>query len=436
MAWGVVGLPWLGAAEATTLAKNAERLAVSLPEGCIVIGETVAGGRTVYSLIGKVEDRDVAPEKRIFEIGSLSKVFTGVLLAQAVAEKRVTLDSTLAEVLKGEVEFNDAKVAGITLRQLAAHTSGLPRIPNNMKADESPDDPYVAYGWTELCKYLSEARLERPPPCDYAYSNLGVGLLGDVLARLYGKSWEELVKERITGPLGMKDTAVNLSDEQKSRVMVPYAGARKTKPWTFKTLAGAGALRSTAADLMIFLEAIAHPEKTTMGEALELIKVPQFSGRTGLCLQRLELKNEIGYWHTGGTGGFKSWMSTKPKSGRHVVILINNRALSADDVVTGKLPVAAEPPDASLVKYLGVFDTGIVAEGTAIHYTMEARGKVMWMQITGQDAIPLTVHPTGADRFEFKPVNAEIQFKLRDGEAETVTLFQAGQEIVAKRVKK
>ena len=422
-------------ADGTELSQHAETLAKHLPAGGIVVGETVAGGEPIFSAAGKLGVVGVAPERLIFEIGSLSKVFTGLLLAQAVIEKKVTLDTTLATMLGDLVKLADANVGAITLEQLATHTSGLPRLPTNLAAEAHLDDPYRDYDRRALDDYLRSARLDHAPPFSYAYSNLGAGLLGDILSRLYGKEWEQLVTERIAGPLGMIDTVVHLTSEQKRRLLAPHRGQEEVSRWHFKALAGAGALHSTAADLMLLLAAMDHPEKSPMREALELLMSARGSGRTGLFIQRLELKSETGFWHTGGTGGFNSWMSTKPKSRRRVVILINNEALKTEDVVSGKVPDSLLPADPALARYVGVFDTGVVAAGKTIHYTFEARGKSLRMQITGQPWIELSKISEKPGCFATESVKAEIHFTGGDDSAESVTLFQAGLEIHAKRIK-
>jgi CubicO group peptidase (beta-lactamase class C family) len=254
------------ASEATTasqLAGNAQKAAANLPRGCIVVAEQTSGGTPEFSVAGRQEPAGVPPERVIFEIGSLSKIFTGILLAQAVIEKRVTLDTTLRDLMGKGRFFADANVAAITLRQLATHTSGLPRIPEDALEGGNPADPYAHYDRGRLDRYLGQAKLAHAAPFPSSYSNLGVGLLGDLLARLYGRTWEELVRERIARPLGLADTCVTLSSEQMTRLAPPYAGDRPMKPWHFLSLAGAGALHSTAADLVRFGEALRKPGSTS-----------------------------------------------------------------------------------------------------------------------------------------------------------------------------
>lgn len=432
----VIGTFSLKAAEPTTLGQNAIAAAKALPQGGIVIGETLASG-TVFSVAGKLEPAGVPPEKLIFEIGSVSKVFTGLLLAQAVLEKKVSLDTPVRDLVDKGFRFADPKVGTITLRQLATHTSGLPRLPDNIAAEADPLDPYARYDRSMLAACLRDVKLEGDGPFPEVYSNLGAGLLGELLARLYGKSWEELVVERIAKPLGMEDTVVTLSEEQMKRFVPAYAGSTTVKSWTMTAMAGAGALRSTAVDMMKFGKALAKPENTALREAIELLKSPQSDGSIGLFLQILKLKNgKLGHWMGGGTGGFRSWLSLRSHDSRIVVILSNNSECSPEDLISGKppTPVATGPADPTLADFVGVYDTGEEAAGTAIHYQFEARAAELWMQITGQPAVPLSRHATKKDRFAFAPVNAEIQFTRDGGKVVSTTLFQAGMEILAKKL--
>jgi D-alanyl-D-alanine-carboxypeptidase/D-alanyl-D-alanine-endopeptidase len=427
------------AAAASQLATNAQKAAADLPRGCIVVAEQTSGGTPGFSVAGRQEPAGIPPERVIFEIGSISKIFTGILLAQAVIEKRVALDTTLRGLMGKERSFADANVAAITLKQLATHTSGLPRIPGNLLEGGAIADPYAHYDRARLDQYLGRAKLAHAAPFPSSYSNLGVGLLGDLLARLYGKTWEELVRERITKPLGMVDTCVALSAEQMRRLAPPYSGDRSEKPWHFLSLAGAGALHSTAADMVKFGEALRKPGSTSLQAAIEMIEQPQEGDSIGLCLQIQKLDGQTAFWFSGGTGGYRSWISANPSAEYVLVMLINNAALSPESVLTGVAShdtqkISTAPSDPALAAYVGDYDTGVKAGGTNIHYVFEARGSDLWMQITGQPFIPLSRHPATKDRFEYQPVKAEIQFARKNGEIVGATLFQQGMEIRATKL--
>jgi serine-type D-Ala-D-Ala carboxypeptidase/endopeptidase len=128
------------AGEPTMLGRSATLSAEQLSAGGIVISETLASG-IVTSTAGKLEPGEVPTEMRIFEIGSISKVFTGLLLAQAVVERKLTLETPIKDLLQPGFKFADPRVGAITVKELATHTSGLPRLPDNMEDSTNPLDP-------------------------------------------------------------------------------------------------------------------------------------------------------------------------------------------------------------------------------------------------------------------------------------------------------
>ncbi|RYF42496.1 MAG: serine hydrolase, partial [Comamonadaceae bacterium] len=138
----------------------------------------------------------------LYEIGSISKVFTGLLLAQSVEAGELSLDDTLGSLLQGEAQIASPHTAAITLRQLVTHTSCLPRLPADFGQGRDPANPYRDYGRARLWLAVSALHLPAAPPCEAAYSNFGFAVVGEILARRAGKPWAQLVRERITAPLG------------------------------------------------------------------------------------------------------------------------------------------------------------------------------------------------------------------------------------------
>jgi hypothetical protein len=162
---------------------------------------------------------------------------------------------------------------------------------------------------------------------------------------------------------------------------------------------------------------------------IEMIEQPRADGDSGLCLQIMKLGTDSVYWFAGGTGGYRSWISASPADSRLMVILINNSALEAESVINPTEP-SKEPADPSLAEFAGDYETSV----QGIHYHFEVRGSHLWLQITGQPSIELSRHPATKDRFEFKPVKAEIQFARRGGKIVSTTLFQEGIEVKAKKL--
>lgn len=423
---------------ARSLAEAAVRKAKDLEAGCIVTGERI-GGEVRFAMAGKVPDaKGTPPERIVFEIGSITKVFTGLLLAQAVVEKKVTLETTVGSLLDPRLKFADPRIAAITLKQLSTHTSGLPRLAANAAEGMVEDDPYANYDEKLLLAYLTNAQLEGEAPYGCSYSNLGVGLLGQLLAKVYQKPWEEAVKEKVCLPLGLNDTAVEPANLPRA---VPYAGAKVVKPWHLDAMAGAGALRSTAADLMKFGEALLHPDDTPLKQAFAIALHPQadapsMGGRIGLGIFIGTFEGETVLNHDGGTGGFCSGLQVIPGKSIVRVALINNNAMSGSAVIAAvsetKKParVAQQEiilPVEELPQYAGVYELDRDAR-----FTVLVHDDGLWVNLTGQPF--LRAFAKKSDRFFYKAVQAEIAFNRKEGAIQSLTLFQNGRELTAKRV--
>jgi D-alanyl-D-alanine-carboxypeptidase/D-alanyl-D-alanine-endopeptidase len=216
----------------------------------------------------------------------------------------------------------------ITLRDLGMHTSGLPRLPGNM-APRDPGNPYADYTVEMLYRFLSGYRLTRDPGAQYEYSNLGGGLLGLALARRAGTDYETLVRRRISDPLGMNSTRITLPAEMQARLIAGHNQALKPVPnWDLPALAGAGALRSTANDMLRFLAACLGYTKSPLAPAMAAMrKERRATGVAGLEIALgwhiLKRDDRELVWHNGGTGGYRSFVGLDEKARLGVVVLSN-----------------------------------------------------------------------------------------------------------------
>jgi D-alanyl-D-alanine-carboxypeptidase/D-alanyl-D-alanine-endopeptidase len=259
-----------------------------------------------------------------------------------------------------------------------------------------------------------------------------------MLSLVHGSPWDSLVTKMVTEPLGMKDTMMVPQEDMRKRLAPPYSDKTPGNEWNFKALAGAGALRSTAADLMIFGQAMIEPDKTPIADAIRnMMKVhapfPIAGGDIGLGVIIGKLDGESDYIHSGGTGGYRSVLQVIPAKKSVRVVLINNDILPAEVVLLGvrenKKPDSAEAvtlTEAQLDTY-----TGIYAMGPTERFTILRRGSVLHVRLTGQPFFP--VKPVANDRFRFDVVDADLQFVKEDGVVKSVTLFQNGREIPAAR---
>ncbi len=246
-----------------------DRIDVQKQSVGIVVGVIGPDGRRVIAY-GHLEKGDPRPLNgdTIFEIGSATKVFTSLLLAYMVQRSEVGLDDPVAKYLPPGVKMPERNGRSITLIDLATHTSGLPRLPTNLMPKD-PANPYADYSVEQLYQFLSTYQLTRDIGSQYEYSNLGGGLLGHVLARRARMDYEALVRSRICDPLGMNSTRITLTPEMKARLAAGHnAALQSVENWDSPTLPGAGALRSTANDLLTFLAANLGYTKSPLAPAM------------------------------------------------------------------------------------------------------------------------------------------------------------------------
>jgi CubicO group peptidase (beta-lactamase class C family) len=301
-------------------------------KGVAVIGVVQHGTRRIL-VYGS------AQENSIFEIGSITKTFTGLIAAQMAVQQKVRLDESVRALLpSGAVPKPDG--AEITLLDLATQHSGLPRLPDNLKPANGLD-PYADYRAANLYEFLSRHGLTRPADAGFEYSNLGFGLLGFALANRAGLSYGALLAKEIAGPLGMTDTSVTLSPEQAKRLVREHDPQRRDGPaWSFDALAGAGAIRSTAPDMLTYLEAHLHPDRIrssspTLARAIEMSHELRAEALPSLkiALAWLYDTRTGSYWHDGATGGYSSFAFFNPKSDCAGVVLY-------DEAIDPKRPFA------------------------------------------------------------------------------------------------
>jgi CubicO group peptidase (beta-lactamase class C family) len=392
-------------------------------------GETVRGN-------GKLPDGNT-----IFEIGSVTKVFTSLLLAELVVDKQVTLDTSVAKLLPLNTKIPTGKRA-MTLLDLATHTSGLPPIPDNL-APADRDNPYADYSVKELFAFLAGAQLTHEPGAAYEYSNLGVGLLGQALAHRGGTDWATLVATRITRPLGMTATMVTLTEDARARFAQGYDGdGEPVKPWDLPTLAGAGALRSTALDLATFVKAelaASRDSKTPLAKAMALTQRPYrnlaadpAAGQMGLAWL---IKPGDLISHEGQTGGFHSYVALRRARQVGVVVLASGGTEIVDELgaaamaaVSGEVvPTSLNLPgpdkvvdEKTLASYVGEY---VLTPTFAI--TISRVGPKLFGTGTGQPRFRLHAH--SQRDFAVRVVAASLTFELAaDGKVTGLVLHQGG----------
>ena len=303
------------------------------PHAAVVVGLLSPAGREVYGYCKfTIGDQSHTPDgKTVSEIGSITKVFTGTTLATLVLEEKAALDDPVAKHLPQPLQPPSYEDQQITLEHLATHRSSLGRLPPLMGlflvGSNALDNPYAKYTTEDLGRTMAIVKLDRPIGSKFEYSNFGAALLGQALVHTSGaESFEQLVVDRICTPLGMSDTRATLNDEQQSRFARGFNAAGKpTSTWEFDALAAAGALRSTADDMLTFAAANLGQIETPLYPAMQLAhqeraKVTPNDIRIGLCWMR---HGGRALYHNGGTGGYRSFLGIAPQAKAGVVVLAN-----------------------------------------------------------------------------------------------------------------
>jgi CubicO group peptidase (beta-lactamase class C family) len=274
--------------------------------------------------VRRVMTYGTAKPDSLFEIGSITKTFTGLLMAQMAVEGKLDLRDAARDLLPPRSVVRPSGF-DVTLLDLATHHSGLPSMPDNAgPADQR--ESFTDYHASDLYDFIKQHGLEKPANAGFLYSNLGFAVLGAALANRAGLSYPKLLRRDITEPLGMKDTVIALSPEQRSRFMQGYGyHGRPTAAWDLDAFASAGGIRSSAGDMLTYLEAELHPERTPLSAALvESQRFREYvTGDVRIALAWVYDPGSGVYAHDGATGGFTSYACFDRQRDFAAVVLLN-----------------------------------------------------------------------------------------------------------------
>ena len=375
----------------------------------------------------------------VFEIGSITKVFTTSLLQDMVDRGEVRLGDAVSQYLPKSVKVPVRADREITLLDLATQSSGLPRMPSNFTPRDSMN-PYADFSVQQMYTFLSGYQLTRDPGAEYEYSNLGMGLLGHALSLKGRASYEELLRRRILTPLGLRETAITLTPAMRAKLAPGHNAEGRVVPnWDLPTLAGAGALRSTVSDMLTFVAANLDSAATPLSPALRrthgerhATNNPSLKIGLGWHILTRPLGNIV--WHNGGTGGYRSFTGFDPVRRLGVVVLSNVDA-GVDDIgfhlLDETFPLRPIPRrrmeiavDSSvLMRYVGEYE---LAPTFRVVVTREAAR--LFVQATGQPRFP--VFAESDSTFFLRVVDAQITFSQG-----VMTLHQNGQNIPGRRIR-
>lgn len=319
------------------------------PVAGIVLGLLEADGSTRVVSHGTAGDgaRPLGPNS-VFEIGSITKTFTGALLADAVQRGLMSLDDPVQMYLPDSVRVPQRGGRSITLQHLAMHHSGLPRLASNHEPAQ-PSDPYADYTLATMYSFLATHELRRDPGAAYEYSNLGFQLLGHAIARASGSSLTDLVRSRILDPVGMSATGYDLEGDFTEWMARGHRALAPTPPHTGgEARRGAGGLRSNVIDMLMYLRANVGPPRNGLERAMREAQAPRSDfGARGSTVGLAWVATTVGerriVQHGGGTGGFTSRIAFDPDHNVGYVLLTNSRLFS--DPTTNELLLLGPPLD-------------------------------------------------------------------------------------------
>ena len=391
-------------------------------------------------------DAEGIDEHTVFEIGSVTKLFTNVLLAEQVLAGKIDLDAPIVNYLPAGIVLPERGGKQITTFDLVTHSSGLPSVPPGLGA-ANPANPYAGYGAAPLYQFLQSYQLPRDIGAEFEYSNIGLALVAQAVEQVTGKSYASLLEERIFTPLGMTETALTTTPELEQRLAHGHDAARNpASNWDLEVFAGAGALRSTVADVSKFIAAasgaVPSPLDPAFAIMLERTRPSDPSGgKVGLGWFTLTHPEGEIAWHNGMTGGYNAFAGYDRQSRKGVVVLSNMAStvgiedigfhLLAENLPLAPMPKlrqAAEIDPALLDRYVGKY---ALTPAFVLEVTREGDG--LFVQATGQEKLP--VFAENETTFFYKVVDAQLSFELgADGKAARVTLRQGGYNQAGQRI--
>ena len=428
--------------DAAVRALLAERIAQKRGVGFAVVLLDAKGTRIVTAGAARDGGPPVAADTE-FEIGSITKTFTALLLADAIARGEAHADDPVARLLPAAASGLARDGKSVTLAQLASHTSGLPPLPTNWNPANRAD-PYADYDGAHLLAFLASPVLGRAPPAEYQYSNLGVGTLGYALTYQSG-GYGSVLRERILAPLRMDDTTLDLSPTQEQRLAAGHdPDLKPAASWHLNALAGAGGLRSTALDMAKYLAAAADPATSPLAADFRLAQTPIAEGptpalRIGLAWHLTQRGATTHIWHNGRTGGYASMIALDPATHEGVVVL-SNASISVDDLALHLLDATnplAPPPKQHTVARVdpAVFDRIAGRYELAPNFVLAVRreGDRLFAQATGQGIAE--VFPEGEYEYFYTIVDAQLSFR-HDGAGNVtgVVLHQGGRDVDGRKL--
>jgi CubicO group peptidase (beta-lactamase class C family) len=431
----------------------------------LVVGVIDERGPRVFGFGRKAKDTSESPDgDTVFEIGSVTKVFTSTLLADMVERGLLSVDDPINKFLPDDIGPLKRGDREMRLIDLATHTSGLPRMPGNWSPKDM-HEPYLDYTTENLFDFLREQakpsvlrsvgkslgslfRAKDEPK--WEYSNLGVGLLGTLLARKAEQPYEDLLLDRICRPLGMTSTKLSPDDSMTARLIGGHDGDGKLIPnWHFACLAPCGGLRSTTNDLLKFVAANLELTDTPLKPALARTQQHYFTVNDHLDMGLNWLLPKSGVvFHNGMTGGYNSFVGFSKTDKLGLVVLadttVGGTSGLLDRVAMSFLRVVTEdkPREPPTIRAATIVDAAVLQKYTGKYslvpliatFSITCDDNRLYAQLTGQPSF--RIYPESETEFFYKVVDARITFHTDSaGSVTQLVLHQNGKDRPAAREK-
>lgn len=370
--------------------------------------------------------------RSVFEVGSIAKTFTGAILGDMVRRGEVSLDDPLSKFLPTGVKVPSRNGRQITLLDLATHTSGLPRSLDRSKIRDF-SNPYADIPIEDVYKFLSSHELQRDIGVEWEYSNLGFGLLGHALTRAAGvETMDELIRERITGPLQMPMTEFGRGNELGAWLTKGHDEYGEEVPyWDFGEFKGAGGLNSNLEDMLTYIDANVGPPESQIETAMRDAHQPRHSlnikgNSAALGWDYRARPGRTIVYKSGSTAGFAGALGFDPVTGAGVVVLGNGSGFGSRTNVVIQLLKGGRPefskvtiPAREIEPLLGIYEY----EGGSRHF-FARDGKLFTRLSGGQD---MEVFPAGNDRFFYGPGSlAWFEVKRDPAGKHVLMMYQVG----------
>lgn len=424
--------------------QRAEELTRSGMHASIIIAVIDGKHSAVYGFGSVHAGKNAKPgADTVYQIGSVTKTMTALLLADAVVEGKVTLAEPVATLLPGyTVPAFDGKT--ISVLDLATHYSALPRLPDNF-APKDPANPYADYTDAKQRQFLAAYQLPRAPGSTFDYSNIGYAVLGTALAAQAGSSYEALLQSRIAVPLGMRSTSNTPTHGMLARLAPGHLLTGEPTPaWDLNVVAPAGGVYSSARDMVAYLQAYMFKPLRPYALAIKPQRslAPDSATKIGLAWLLEQQQGQSYAWHSGQTGGYTSYAAFTTDGKRGVVVLTNTArtvdALGLSALLPGtplpplKKPQAAiELPRATLAQYVADY---VLEHSPEEHFTLTVSQGKHGLEAAGTGVGSAPLFASAKDQFFFRAIEAELAF-TRDatGKIVSAVLKQGGQDVVLSR---